>query len=62
MKLNEILNLQEPQEVIIGSRTYNFLNGILKSKKIMASLAQKQTQETFGFKWKKKIHLIQMQV
>lgn len=53
MKLNEILNLQEPQEVIIGSRTYNFLNGILKSKKIMASLAQKQTQETFGFKWKK---------
>lgn len=51
MQLDKIQNCKE-ESVEIGNKTYAILNGILKSKEVIASLAQKQTQETFGFKWK----------
>lgn len=52
MKLNES-SFEEQQDVAIGKRVYVFSGGVLKSKEIIASLAQKQTQEAFGFKWKR---------
>jgi arsenite methyltransferase len=53
MQLNKIKDLRELETFIIGSRSYTLCNGVLKSKEIMTSSSQKQTQNTFGFKWKK---------
>jgi SAM-dependent methyltransferase len=53
MKLNNLAKLQDQEEVTIGERVYKYQQGTLKPHTIAASNAQKQTQETFGFKWKK---------
>jgi arsenite methyltransferase len=53
MQLNKIKNLKELESISIGERHYTLHNGVLKSKEIQATAAQKQTQNTFGFKWKK---------
>jgi len=53
MQLNKLATLQDDEEVTIGGRTYTCQHGTLKPTAIAASNAQRQTQETFGFKWKK---------
>ncbi len=39
--------------VMIGDRLYELHNGVYKTPEIAASSRQKQTQDVFGFKWKK---------
>lgn len=53
MQLNKIPLLNELESIAIGDRTYTLHEGVLKTKNIVASSAQKQTQNAFGFKWKK---------
>ncbi len=53
MQLNKIHTLKELESTEIGHRTYILYGGVLKSKKIVATASQEQTQNTFGFKWKK---------
>lgn len=53
MQLDKFFSHKKSDEYVLGKRTYSSDEGIFKSKNIIASLAQKQTQETFGFKWKK---------
>lgn len=53
MKLNEIKLLKEKDIYTIGNFSYEINKGVLKSQRIVASDDQKQTQTTFGFKWKK---------
>jgi arsenite methyltransferase len=53
MQLNEIHNPKELKDIVLGNRTYTRIDGVLKPKEMALSLAQQQTQESFGFKWKK---------
>lgn len=53
MQLNNLAKLQNDEEVTIGKRVYKNQQGTLKPRVIQASSSQKQTQETFGFKWQK---------
>lgn len=52
MELEQLQELDELQATNLGDRTYYLSNGVFKSKEILATPSQKQTQETFGFKWK----------
>ena len=46
-------DLNENDIFPIGVKEYRLINGALKSTDIAVSNSQKQTQATFGFKWKK---------
>ncbi len=52
MSLNA-LQTSADAENMIGTRPYTRIDGVLAPHDIAASRAQKQTQEVFGFKWKK---------
>jgi len=52
MQLNNICIPHESGSFTIGNRFYTLFEGVLRPKEILASKAQKQTQEAFGFKWK----------
>lgn len=53
MQLNSLKNLQNDEITVIGNRNYKLFDGVLKPESIATSDSQKQTQNTFGFKWKK---------
>jgi ubiquinone/menaquinone biosynthesis C-methylase UbiE len=53
MKLSELKVLKENDNCIIGENSYEMNQGVLQPARIVTSSAQKQTQKTFGFKWKK---------
>lgn len=52
MQFSDFMTCSE-ESIVIGGRPYKNSNGVLKPKKINSSLAQEQTKQTFGFKWKK---------
>lgn len=54
MQLNELKLLKEKNSCVIGEHSYEMNQGVLQPIHIVASSAQKQTQSTFGFKWKKR--------
>lgn len=53
MQLNELKLLKEKKNCVIGNHSYEMNQGVLQPTNIITSSAQKQTQSTFGFKWKK---------
>lgn len=53
MQLDKLSTLKENDIFSIGKKKYQFINGTLQSTDISVSNSQKQTQGTFGFKWKK---------
>lgn len=53
MQLNELKLLKEKNICVIGEHSYEMNQGVLQPAHIVASSAQKHTQSTFGFKWKK---------
>lgn len=53
MQLSELKLLKEKDICVIGEQPYEVNLGVLQPTHIVASSAQKQTQSTFGFKWKK---------
>lgn len=52
MPINQIKKIQESNSVIFGKRSYTLNNGVFKSTQMNLTSTQKQTQSTFGFKWK----------
>lgn len=53
MILDEIKKLKKFESIKVGDRLYTLHGNVLKSKEIVSTSSQKQTQDTFGFKWKK---------
>lgn len=54
MNLNDLKNLKNDEPIKIGDRFYTSQDGVIKAKSYSGlTVTQKQTQDTFGFKWKK---------
>jgi len=53
MILDEIKKIKELESIKVGDRFYTLHANVLKPKEIVSTSSQKQTQDTFGFKWKK---------
>lgn len=42
---------QQTDNIILGTRSYSKVDGVIKPEDISTTSSQKQTQEAFGFKW-----------